>query len=186
MNEHDLIAIISDEDKDIYIEKYNKILISRNYRKIYNILRENECFFDSDLDNYFSKNLENKSKLVLDKDGYYLNFINLKFPRNVNNCFVYRKYIIKLKEMLRKLFTIGFNIVYKINIVKFNNYDSCFSNFVTQNVITNDTNAEKKMFIIDALEITPYNVFDEQSTFYWNAIQTPIIVNFDTRYNLII
>jgi len=201
MNEHDYVSIITDGEKDTFIKSYRKFHITKNYKKIYDHLIAEKIIFDSDLDDYFRKLLlsSEQSKLVLDEENYYLNFLNIKFPRTADGYIKY-EYVTIIVRLLTKLMSIGYSVKYNYGFEKINVYNIPISivnihntpNTYNKNKDSKDCNASKdsneinrKLLIIESIEIIPYFEYDTQCDFVLNALNTPIILNFDSRPNTI-
>ena len=207
MNEHDFVSIITDGDKDTFIKRYRKFHINKNYKKIYDHLIAEKIIFDSDLDDYFRKLLlsSEQSKLVLDEENYYLNFLNIKFPRTADGYIKY-EYVLIIVRLLTKLMSIGYSVKYNYGFEKFNVYNTPISIINIQNtpntLNTYNKNKDSKdgkgckdskdsneinrtLLIIESVEIIPYFEYDTQCDFVFNALNTPIILNFDSRPNTI-
>jgi hypothetical protein len=190
MNEHEYVSIISNSEKDTYIKCYRKYHINKNYKKIYDHLIAEKIIFDSETDNYLEKCISNKSKLVLDEDNYYLNFLNIKFPRNLDG-FIVNNYVTNIIRVFNKLSSNGYNIKYNYGFTQFSLYNLQLS-VTTKNILEKELKKKskeeinKKLSIIESVEIIPYFQYNTQSDFVLDALNTPIIINFDSRPNLFV
>jgi len=201
MNEHDYVSIITDIDKEKYIMNYRKNYIFINYKNMCEYLSNEKIIFDSDLNNYICKLSSDISKLVIDDDNNnYLNFLNIKFPRNEHG-FIIKNYLIHVIELFTKLMSNGYNVKYNYSYQNFNICNSAFSftnlsellnrnqenNVIISNVFEKELkrfskeDIAKKLLIIDSVDIIPYFTYDTQCDFVLDALTTPIVINFDSR-----
>jgi hypothetical protein len=124
--------------------------------------------------------------------------LNIKFPRNLDG-FIVNNYFNNIIRLFNKLSSNGYNIKYNYGFIQFSLYNLHLSinnnklrNAIIENIFKKELKKSsreeynKKLLIIESVDIIPYFLYDTQSDFVLDALNTPIVINFDSRPNLFV